>query len=138
MQINTSSEHTSNPFNPSLSSMILSNLLDPKFDFDSLDWQSYAADQRQGVDIVRLYDTRDETPAGPAAALLRYHPGAEVARHIHPGYELIFVLQGELVNDSGIHPAGTLEICPPGSQHALGTKTGCIFLVVWEQPVTVM
>lgn len=122
----------------SFDSTIFRNLTDPAFDLDTLDWQPYGADQRRGVDIVRLYDTRAEDPNGPAAALLRYHPGAKVACHLHQGYELIFVLRGELINDAGVHPAGTLEICPPGSEHALASEKGCIFLVVWEQPVKVV
>lgn len=119
-------------------STLIQRLADPSFDFDSLDWESYGADERKGVEILRLYDTRAEYPQGPAAALLRYSAGAKVAAHLHPGYELIYVLRGELVNDAGIHGEGTLEICPPGSRHALSSDKGCIFLVVWEQPVTVL
>jgi anti-sigma factor ChrR (cupin superfamily) len=121
-----------------VTSLLLHGLIRPDFEFDSLDWQPYGADQRRGVEIVRLYDTRGAHSNGSAAALLRYTPGAKAARHLHPGYELIFVLQGELINDAGTHPAGTLEICPPGSSHALASATGCVFLVVWEQPVQVL
>lgn len=102
---------------------------------DSLPWQSYQQPGREGVRIVTLYDTGDTGADGPAAALVRYMPGAQVKRHLHPGYELIFVLEGELINDRGTHGPGTLEICPPGSSHALSSETGCVFLVVWEQPV---
>lgn len=102
---------------------------------DGLPWESYKQPGREGVDIHRLYDTSDTGSAGPAAALVRYKPGAVVKKHLHPGYELIFVLEGELINDSGRHGVGTLEICPPGSSHALSSETGCTFIVVWEQPV---
>lgn len=102
-----------------------------------LDWKPHAADQRRGAEIVRLYDARDAQNRGPAAALLRYKPGAVVPRHLHPGYELIFVLDGVLTNDTGDHPPGTLEICPPGSSHTLRSKDGCVFLVIWEQPVQI-
>jgi anti-sigma factor ChrR (cupin superfamily) len=40
-----------------------------------------------------------------------------------------------LHNDSGTHQAGTIEICAPGSTHELWSDEGCVFLVVWEQPV---
>jgi hypothetical protein len=40
-----------------------------------------------------------------------------------------------LINDAGVHGPGTLEICPPGNTHALASDKGCVFLVVWEQPV---
>lgn len=102
---------------------------------DAIDWTAYNQPGRTGVLIHPLYDTTDTGPGGPAAAIVRYLPGAVVKRHRHPGFELIYVLEGELVNDSGRHPAGTLEICPPGSTHTLGSDTGCTFLVVWEQPV---
>lgn len=101
---------------------------------DALPWQPYGSDGRSKVMIHRLYDNR-QNGHGPAAALLRYLPGARVPRHRHPGSELILVLEGELIDDAGRHGAGTLEVCPPGSEHALGSDTGCVFLVVWEQPV---
>lgn len=101
---------------------------------DRMDWQPYGADGRQNVEIKRLYDAR-QNGAGPAAALLRYAPGACVPNHLHGGYELILVIDGELIDDAGRHGPGTLEICPPGSTHALASEKGCTFLVVWEQPV---
>lgn len=105
---------------------------------DGLPWEPYSADGRSNTEIVRLYDARDEQNAGPAAAILRYNAGARTKRHIHPGYELIFVLEGILQNDTGAHPAGTLEVCPPDSSHELWSDKGCTFLVVWEQPVKVV
>lgn len=90
---------------------------------------------REGVEIHSLYSTKETGPDGPAAALVRYLPGAEVKRHVHPGYELILVLEGEMTNDSGTHGPGTLEVLSPNSTHALSSEKGCTFLVVWEQPV---
>lgn len=90
---------------------------------------------REGVEIHPLYTTAQTGPDGPAAAIVRYLPGATVKRHRHPGYELILVLEGELVNDGGIHRPGSLEVLSPDSTHELRSDTGCTFLVVWEQPV---
>jgi quercetin dioxygenase-like cupin family protein len=104
----------------------------------TLDWTAMKEPGREGVQIVPLYDTSDTGEYGPSAAIVRYLPGAEVKPHRHPSYELIFVLEGELINDSGIHGPGTLEICPPGSVHGLSSRTGCVFLVVWERPVTLV
>lgn len=114
---------------------IISDVLNAVRSADALPWVPYTADGRTNTDIVRLYDDRGEDGNGPAAALIRYHAGARTSRHLHPGYELIFVLDGVLHNDSGAHPAGTLEVCPPQSEHALWTEHGCTFLVVWERPV---
>jgi len=104
---------------------------------DALAWEPYGSDGRSSVQIHRLYDAREDGQ-GPAAALLRYLPGARVPTHLHQGYELILVLEGELINDAGKHGPGVLEICPPGNTHSLGSDTGCIFLVVWEQPVLLL
>ncbi|MBP2315698.1 cupin domain-containing protein [Azospirillum soli] len=114
---------------------VLQNIATASETLKQLDWTSYDQPGRSGVQIHPLYDTSDTGPGGPAAALVRYLPGARVLRHRHPGYELIYVLEGELVNDSGRHGPGTLEVCPPDSSHALWSDTGCVFLVVWEQPV---
>lgn len=114
---------------------VLKNMFDEQ-QRKEIEWTPYSEDGRDGVEIVRLYDAR-EHGEGPAAALLRYKPGAKVARHVHGGYELIFVIEGALINDTGVHKAGTLEVCPPGSTHALASDEGCVFLVVWEQPVEV-
>jgi anti-sigma factor ChrR (cupin superfamily) len=114
---------------------IITGLLDNKNALDVLPWERFKQPGREGVLIHKLYDTSDTGEGGPAAALVRYEAGAKVQKHIHPGYELIFVLQGELINDAGRHAAGTLEICPPDSGHALASEGGCTFLVVWEQPV---
>ena len=101
---------------------------------DALTWDPYGSDGRSSVQIHKLYDAREDGK-GPAAALLRYLPGAQVPNHLHQGYELILVLEGELINDAGVHGPGTLEICPPGNTHALASDKGCVFLVVCEQPV---
>ena len=114
---------------------VLSGLLTDTANLDAIAWERYDQPGREGVLIHKLYDTSDTGAGGPAAALVRYEPGANVRKHIHPGYELIFVIEGELVNDAGRHGPGTLEVCPPNSSHALGSDIGCTFLVVWEQPV---
>jgi anti-sigma factor ChrR (cupin superfamily) len=114
---------------------IIKDMIGNPSTLDNLPWEGYKQPGREGVEIHRLYDTSDTGNSGPAAALVRYKPGAVVKKHLHPGYELIFVLEGELINDTGRHGVGTLEICPPGSSHALSSETGCTFIVVWEQPV---
>ena len=119
-----------------MDSIILRNLFNIFTEQHNLKWKKHTADMRFGVDIFPLYDAKNENNEGPSAALLRYEPGARVTRHVHLGYELIFVLDGVLQNDNGAHEAGTLEICPPGSTHELWSEQGCIFLVVWEQPVS--
>jgi anti-sigma factor ChrR (cupin superfamily) len=85
-----------------------------------------------GVEIHRLYG--DES-AGPSAILLRYQPGARAPHHTHPGHEHIYVLTGEQSDERGTYPVGTLVVNPPGSQHDVQSATGCVVLVIKEQPV---
>lgn len=95
----------------------------------------YRTEGRKGVSIFSLYDTRDVDANGPAAALVHYEAGSTTPRHLHPGWELVLVLEGELIDDRGRHPPGVLQVYPPGSDHELSSDTGCTFLVVWERPV---
>jgi anti-sigma factor ChrR (cupin superfamily) len=87
---------------------------------------------RDGIDIARLYAGGTD---GPSAALLRYAPGARLARHEHTGYEHIFILAGSQVDDGGEHHAGALLIHGPATSHAIASKHGCLVLAIWERPV---
>ena len=84
-----------------------------------------------GVAFAVLY--RD--PSGSSAAVLRYEPGASVPPHRHVGYEHVYVLQGSQRDERGEYPAGTLVINPPGSEHSVESPSGCLVLVIWQQPV---
>jgi len=93
-------------------------------------WQPFY----EGVEIHRIYgDGKD----GPAAALLRYAPNAEVPLHDHTGYEHVFVLSGSQEDERGVYGAGTMVVNPPGSRHRVRSAGGCTVLVVWERPVRV-
>lgn len=85
-----------------------------------------------GVAIAVLY--RDET-TGSSAALLRYEPGGRVPQHRHMGFEHIYVLEGVQVDERGEYPAGTLVINPPGTEHSVISRTGCLVLAIWQRPV---
>lgn len=89
-----------------VTSQILVDVLNSVKIANGLPWVPYTANGRANTEIVRLYDGRTESGDGPMAALVRYNPGTYTKRHLHPGYELIFVLDGVLHNDAGIHPSG--------------------------------
>ena len=93
---------------------------------NTLDWQPF----HPGVVIARLYKEED----GHTAALLRYEPGASVPHHVHPGFEHLFIISGDQVDQAGNHPAGTLLVNPPGSAHHVTSLSGCLVLAIWEQP----
>lgn len=97
-------------------------------DWDTLAWQPF----RDGIEAAWLYQNGAH---GPAAAYLRYQPGAQVPLHWHAGYEHVFVLEGSQSDASGRYAAGSVLISPPGSSHQVTSEEGCIVLVVWERPV---
>ena len=91
-------------------------------------WQPY----REGVEVHQLYKRGED---GPAAAFLRYRPGARIPAHVHTGYEHIFIISGSQIDQRGSHVAGTLIINPPGSGHDVHSPEGCTVLPIWERPV---
>lgn len=107
----------------------LSDVLTDRAARDALHWEPF----REGLEISWVYRTDD--PDGPSAAFLRYAPGARVPTHEHAGFEHILVLEGEQSDEAGTHPAGSLTINPPGTQHAVFSKTGCVALAIWQAPV---
>lgn len=69
-------------------------------DLEHLNFEPYQIDGRQGVSIFYLYDAR-QSAQGPAAALVRYMAGAFTPKHMHLGWELVLVIEGELLDDRG-------------------------------------
>ena len=103
-------------------------LLQRAADPDRLHWEEL----RPGVGLHALYG---QPGKGPAAALLRYAPGASVPEHRHIDYEHILILQGSQRDANGLYPAGTLLVSPPGSQHAVSSEAGCLVLAIWSGPL---
>lgn len=58
--------------------------------------------------------------------------GLTIARHRHPGRELTYILDGELLEDGQVHRSGELVDKAPGSVHALTVVARC--LVVFALP----
>ena len=97
----------------------------------ALQWEPF----RDGIEASWLY--RDgET--GPAAAFLRYRPGARVPHHRHRGYEHIYVVRGSQTDPRGRFGAGAFIVNPPGTQHDVVSEEGCLVLIVWQQRVEIL
>ncbi len=79
--------------------------------------------------VQRQLLERDGGEVARATSIVRYAPGSSFARHTHDLGEEIFVLDGELHDESGSYPAGTYIKNPPGSSHAPGSATGCTLFV---------
>jgi len=108
---------------------VLLNIFSAAYSSNNYSWKSL----REGVDIAMLYG--GSSVDKPAAALLRYAPGAQVPLHEHRGYEHILILRGLQSDEHGEYGAGELIISPPGTRHTVTSKEGCLVLAIWERPV---
>ncbi|HEX6240864.1 MAG TPA: cupin domain-containing protein [Polyangiales bacterium] len=113
-----------------LERLVVSGLFGPGTDFDRFAWRPF----HEGVEIARLYGGGD---GGPAAALLRYAPGARVPHHLHRGNEHILVLRGSQRDERGTYDAGTLLAHGVGTGHSVASDGGCIVLAIWFAPVEI-
>lgn len=73
--------------------------------------------EREGGEVAR------------ATSIVSYAPDSSFSLHHHALGEEIFVLEGELEDESGIYPAGTYIKNPPGSSHAPQSHPGCTLFV---------
>ena len=74
----------------------------------------------------------------PGVALLKYEAGAFVPRHRHEGLETILVLQGTQSDETGDYGAGTYIVNAAGTEHSVWSDTGCVVLIQWDRPVTIL
>jgi quercetin dioxygenase-like cupin family protein len=94
------------------------------------------AGARSQSEICWLF--RPEEANGSGAALIRYQPGGSAPCHLHTSFELIYMLEGEMITTQGTVRKNDLILLPPGSQHASRSETGCLALIVWNQPVQII
>lgn len=98
---------------------------------DHLTWEPF----RPGVDVSWIYRDGDQ---GPAAAFLRYEPGARIPNHLHAGFEHVLVLSGSQTDRNGRHGPGTLVVNQPGSTHDVVSEEGCVVYITWQRPVVIL
>ena len=108
--------------------ILLHDLFGERQDFDAFAWEPF----RPGVEIARVYG---DGQSGPAAALLRYAPGARVPAHDHLDYEHIIVLRGAQRDEHGRSEAGSCLIHAAGTSHAVVSEEGCVVLAIWNTPI---
>ena len=88
---------------------------------------------REGIEAAWLHRDPD---GGPAAALLRYKPGARAPRHRHAGWERVILISGSQADARGLLKAGDVALNAPGTEHDVVSEEGCLVLLVWErQPI---
>jgi len=100
----------------------------------SLRFEAYVQPGRDAVAAHWLYTAEQTGPNGAEAYVARFGPGAHGDLHRHLGFEVLFVLEGELRNDNGdVYGPGTLVVERPGSVHRVSSASGCVMLVVREK-----
>ena len=82
-------------------------------------------ERRPGIFWKTLWEDGDRK-----AILMRYEPGATIPRHRHLGDEQIFVLEGEVADDTGICTAGNYARRPPGCVHTVRSPKGALVLAI--------
>lgn len=93
-----------------------------------LKFEAYQTEVRKNITIHKLFCTQDQDEQGPDLVLLRYGAGAFVEMHEHMGYEMIFVLTGDYIENGETHLAGSLILRAPGTFHTVASKNGCELL----------
>jgi quercetin dioxygenase-like cupin family protein len=125
-------QHHSRGVHRGLSSTSLSS--HPGSAGSGLSFEEYVQPGREAVGAHWLYTGEQTGPDGAESYVARFGPGAHGDLHRHLGFELLFVLDGELHNDNGdVYGPGSLVLERPGSVHQVSSEHGCVVLVVREK-----
>jgi len=79
------------------------------------------------------FESDHEVQEHPVTMLTRFDPGGFFPLHGHPGGEEILVLQGNFVDETGVHPPGTYMLNPEGFIHRPYSQEGCLTFVKLRQ-----
>lgn len=104
--------------------------------FPDMEFEDMEPGLRKNVKVHMLFDNKKSDPEGGSdAAIIKYLPGASVPLHLHQGYEMVLVLDGEYIENEVSYLPGALIIRAPGTTHAMRSVTGCTFLAMRDAPV---
>lgn len=106
-----------------------------KVSLPDIEFEPYQPGLRTNVLIHLLFDNKKDDPNGSDAALIKYLPGAFTPRHLHIGYEMVLVLDGQYVENDVLYGPGSLIIRAPGTTHEMRTIDGCTLLAMRDIPV---
>lgn len=107
----------------------LKTTLDEKWLQDNVQWKDFGNGSRLGK-LAREAGT----------GLVLYHVAADAdpdcfQPHTHTGGEMYYVLKGEVYDDEGTYPAGTMVWMKPGSRHTPKTRGDTYILTLWPDGV---
>lgn len=67
--------------------------------------------------------------------ILKIEPGLNDPPHWHDDWEWVYILEGDLVDEKGIHRKGDFVINEKDTRHQPRSKEGCTALIVWSGSV---
>jgi len=115
------------------------------FTKDLSDWMSVSFDREWLEENIRWKDFGTGVRLGKLAregstSLVLYDCAAEVEvdafmPHMHPGGEVYLVLEGEVYDEDGTYPKGSIVWMNPGTQHTPKTRENTLILVLWPDGV---
>lgn len=79
--------------------------------------------------VIRCQFEREYSESGWATSLVRYAPGTYFSKHLHPGGEQFYVVEGTFSDDTGDYPADTYVQNPKNSSHTPFSKQGTLIFV---------
>lgn len=86
----------------------------------------------QALPGVRLKPVWEDKATERRAVLARFEPDASLPRHRHVGDELIYVIEGASVDESGSVTPGNMSYRPNGCVHTVSTRNGAtVFALAW-------
>ena len=93
------------------------------------------------TDFVKLRDgisrkplARDE-PRNIQMDILKIEPGFNDVPHWHDDWEWVYILEGSLEDEKGVHKPGDFLINEKYVKHKPTSKEGCTLLIVWSGSV---
>ena len=73
--------------------------------------------------------------SGLQVDLLRLEPGFVDKPHFHGNFEWVYILEGSMEDERGVHVKGDFLVNGKGGPHRPSSKEGCLLLIVWSGKV---
>jgi len=83
---------------------------------------------RKGVKMKRL--ARDDE-RGIQMDIMKIEPGLSDPPHWHDDWEWVYILEGSLEDEKGIHRKGDFLLNEKDAKHQPQSKEGCTAIIVW-------
>ncbi|MCX8578168.1 cupin domain-containing protein [Gilliamella sp. B2717] len=101
---------------------------------EDIKFEPIVTNGRANAEVHWLF--KGEESNGASGAIIRYNKGGYSPLHLHTGFELKYILEGEMHTSMGTVKKNDLILLRPGSVHeSWASDIGCISLIIWLEPV---